>query len=1270
MQSEEEKTIVDSSEIRKLEKVLSEVEKKEQYLIDEFDYNARSILGSELFDELIRNPEIVARLERIVSENRDGTKDVFYTGLLSNVHKSMIKNPKTRKEFEDRISLWFSKKSQKLRSVLDHKTTYDEIKDYVPYSFALASLAITTFHENPRMRLRDVQKLASIAMINGDVAELGTGEGKTLAGLLPTFFHALRGKGAHIITANSYLSKRDYDELRPILEGLGLSVGYLPESDEDLARIEGVNYDSLSYDERLKLNKRLTAIKQDAYSKDVTYGSKASFAFDYLRDSIAREKEDLLQREENPGFALIDEIDDVLIDDAFCPYVLGGDTLVYKENMTTYDLANLLKIPYSEFKSKLEASSIYLDRFQRISYEQARDITADIYDEILIPDQYTYQKNAQAFLESRILPYIYEVKEDNEFGIPAEELYENLTRNEKDYIFSKREKEIRNSSFVIYYPNKGKFFVSDECYDEFLTYCYLSFQIGSVVKKHQEEILEDSAYVKGKDYVIVGNNVVMMITGARKLISDKNHPDFIQQYERYMNMITPVSNEILHCFEQAINANLLLHRNRDYILDGGAIKVLKNGRVQDGSVFTDGIHQALEQKEHISRERMTSENQIVASITQKDFYNRYDTFSGMTGTSSKEVFREVYGKDTASIPRSAFYDYYSEHVKRKKRNSKVKPNGVEKRDTKFALDENDKIKLIINSIKRSRAVSFPQPVLLVASNPEELETLSKALSDAGITHSLLSAGIDKSKEAEIIARAGLPGAVTITTEMAGRGTDIKLGGDRDRLIEIATERSIRKIEESTKKPLNLSTFEREEFKKAVEKQLMESVGPTGRRLLWGAKEEKNYREGLAKLGLKVISSGYFKVDRIDRQLEGRTGRNNFGGICERYACPSDLHYIGVNSIADKPVEEYFSTFEHNSNGSLDLSSKDLKKIERRIASIQKSNESAISNNIIAVQSLSNIATNITEKCRDNRRKILFGRVDLDVELHSMLEDTVDNLLISYVTDGLTSKDSLTRDLARGKIDFDIKTFALEAKEVLGINIDVDSVVENGANILEFRGALISYVKSQCENMKKTNPALYNEKVKTALLNANDNLIASVPEILTNTTTQKSLGLISGGLGMDADAYANISFDREYQSAKLEASKNAVKSILGKPLSKGEKKILDWQKEKMFGLDVKYDRKEKEYDVSVPRLIENDSKKVEIFRKLTKPIERKVEKELKKADKKARTELQKGKKASSKLYSNLSVRFSKFVETLDGDLKFTLVKIKPELEKKDTDAKKK
>lgn len=1280
MLKEEEKAKVLSSDIRFLEKTLNKIDLEIESLINEFDLNALDILGSELIDKLSKltyqddnTLETVSLFKDVSSRvirTTKGRVEAPYCGILQSIHKSYIDDSLLKEEYEEKLRNWFSLKTKELKEKLDHRNTALEVNQYVPVSYALASLALRCFHKNPNMKLRDVQFLTGIAISNGDIAELGTGEGKTLAGILPAYLHALRGKGVHVVTANSYLAKRDYEELNPIFYGLGLTCGFVPESVEDLARIEGIDYDVLTFEQRRKLEEKLKVIKQDAYKCDVTYGSKSSFAFDYLKDSTVTKKDDLLQREENPGFALIDEIDDALIDDAQCPYVLGGSLPVYRRNMTFSDLANVLNKPFDEVNEKVQEMGIILKRFDKVDYDKARNIAKSLYSIELIPEQALYQKRAQRFFESKVKKDIY-VVEDGAFGLTASELYEVLTNDDREATYKNKDiqkivreevSRIKKESSIIYFPEKKEYKVNDKCYDEFLTYCYAAFQVNSIANRNQRLILDDTNYVSGQDYNIIDGRIVLTFDGTKRIIKDRSHLEFYDDYEKYMSLVSPEACGLLHYFEQAVVANLIMKSPEDYVVHDGKIKVIKNSRIQDGSSYTDGLHQALELKEHISNENSTSENHIIASVTQKDFYSRYDMFSGMTGTSSKKVFAEVFGKKTVCVPKNAFYNFYSFRGRKKKENS-LEPVGVEKKDTVFAIGQTEKINLMIESIKKSQESEPMQPVLLVVSNPSEMGMVSLALSNAGVSHLILDAVTDKSKEAEIISKAGLPGSVIVSTEMAGRGTDIKLGGDRDIIIDIATERHIRNLESRAGKSLNFGPFEKHILRKKVENALLEYSKSTGKKILWTKKEEIDTRKQLEKVGLKVISSGYFNIDRIDRQLEGRTGRNGMIGICERFACPEDFEYLGIDEISyGKSIREYFVGFNVTSDGRIIIKQKDYDRLKEKVITTQRNNEGKISANITNTQELSKTATRIIEKYREKRRQIICDKIDFDIELQDMFEKTVDNLIMSYVTSGIVSSDDLLVSLANSDFTIDYKTFSLEVKSVLGINVDADAIIDSGINLLELRNALLNTVIENHRARRENDPKGQLERDRETLLLANDYAVSNISSILALSSNQKGLTSMSMGMENMADYTATMEFHRGFRQMQLESSKYALKKLMGVVLTKEESKELEERKAEIFGYRVARMTDDLGYSLEKPVSVENDGDRIEKFDTLSSKVEDKAERELNKVNKKAEKLEAKGKTdKASKLYDNLSVRTFKFVSSLDGSFdKLVLVKGQPSL----------
>ena len=330
---EEELRKLNAIEIKKQNPVLSKIASLENELIEAFNKDLKVIFGahySDIIKTISKNtPNLDNVKTRTVTIDGEQEPVIIPVNILQDFHKSYIENDNLRIFYEERLKDWFSEKTNGIKEIIKKSDTYQDLMKERDFSFALASLAITSFHQRPGIVLRKVQKRTGIAISEGNVAELASGEGKTLAAVLPAFLNALRGKGVHIVTANNYLSKRDYDELLPIYEGLGLSAGYLPKDEEELATLQGKKISDISKEDMLKLCEEFNEIHREAYKADITFGSSDTFAFDYLRDNTINTKEEMVQRVENPGCAIIDEIDDLLIDNGQTPYVISEKSFVY-----------------------------------------------------------------------------------------------------------------------------------------------------------------------------------------------------------------------------------------------------------------------------------------------------------------------------------------------------------------------------------------------------------------------------------------------------------------------------------------------------------------------------------------------------------------------------------------------------------------------------------------------------------------------------------------------------------------------------------------------------------------------------------------------------------------------------------------------------------------------------------------------------------------------------------------------------------------------------
>ncbi len=508
----------------------------------------------------------------------------------------------------------------------EFKTSYKngkELNQILPEAFAVVrESAIRALGQ----RHYDVQILGGIVLHNGQIAEMKTGEGKTLVSTLAAYLNAIAEKGVHIVTVNDYLAKRDSKWMGHIFNFLGLTVGYI--------------YSGMEEEERKK-----------AYNADITYGTNNEFGFDYLKDNMKFDIDTMCQRSFN--YAIIDEVDSILIDEARTPLIISG---AVEDNTNLYKVIN-------RFIQKLEAQYYEID-------EKSKSI--------------------------------------------------NL-----------------NNKGIINFEN------------------------------------------------ILFNNKII----------------------KTQNLYAPENINILHYINQALKANFLFSKDKDYLVKDNQVIIVDEftGRMMEGRRYSDGLHQAIEAKENVV---IQNENQTLASITFQNYFRMYPKLSGMTGTAKTEAaeFSEIYGLDVVEIPTH-------KNMIRKDTNDEI------------YRTRNEKWKAVAEEIQKINASG--QPVLVGTTNIETSELISKKLKKLKISHQVLNARYHE-KEANIIAQAGKPYAVTIATNMAGRGTDIQLGGN------ILNDQTTEKLKNDQKRVLGFG-------------------------------------------GLCVIGTERHESRRIDNQLRGRSGRQGDPG---------------------------------------------------------------------------------------------------------------------------------------------------------------------------------------------------------------------------------------------------------------------------------------------------------------------------------------------------------------------------------------------------------
>ncbi len=546
----------------------------------------------------------------------------------------------------------------------------------------------------------DVQIIGGVVLHSGKIAEMATGEGKTLVATLPVYLNALPGKGVHVVTVNDYLAKRDSEWMGMLFEFHGLTVDCIdkhePHSDE----------------------------RKRAYNCDITYGTNNEFGFDYLRDNMSRNPEELVQRGHN--YAIVDEVDSVLIDDARTPLIISGPTGKDDDEQEFY-----------RFKPTIE--KLYNAQRQLVTNilaEAKKGISAN-------PDPKPEDECAKQLLRAYR-------------GLPkSNALIKYLSETGIKSILLKTE------NFYMQEQNKYMHIIDDELYfviDE----KNRQVELTDKGMEYLTSLGEDPNFYQlpdiGSAIAEVENNA--SLTPEQKAeAKDKIYSDFAVQSER------------VHTVDQLLKAYTLFVRDVDYILtEDNQVKIVdeQTGRIMEGRRWSDGLHQAVEAKENAKVEAAT---QTYATITLQNYFRMYKKLAGMTGTASTEAgeFWNIYKLDVVEIPTN-------------------KPVARVDMDDMIYKTKREKFKAVIDEVER--LIGEGRPVLVGTTSVETSELLSKMLKMKKIPHNVLNAKLHQ-KEAEIVAQAGEPGRVTIATNMAGRGTDIKLKGDvkeRGGLAIIGTER--------------------------------------------------------------------------------------------------------------------------------------------------------------------------------------------------------------------------------------------------------------------------------------------------------------------------------------------------------------------------------------------------------------------------------------------------------------------------------------------------
>jgi preprotein translocase subunit SecA len=524
----------------------------------------------------------------------------------------------------------------------------------------------------------DVQLIGGVAMHQGKIAEMQTGEGKTLVATLPVYLNALAGKGVHLVTVNDYLAKRDSAWMAPIFEFHGLSV-------------DCIDHHTPNSDARRK-----------AYNADITYGTNNEFGFDYLRDNMAHSPEDLVQRPHH--YAIVDEVDSVLIDDARTPLIISGP--IPKGDEHEFDV----------LKPKVS---------QIVDVQRKYLIGVLAEAKKLIAEGDTKEGGFQLLRVYRGIP-----KNKALIKFLSEEGVKQLLQKTENFYMQDNNREMPKVDAELYY-------VIDE-------------------KNNQVELTDKGVeYLSGKDdpnFFVMPEMGTEIAKIENKGLSSEEEAVLKEELFRDFG----IKSERIHTLSQLLKAYALFEKDVQYVVMDNKVMIVdeQTGRIMDGRRYSDGLHQAIEAKENVKIEAAT---QTFATVTLQNYFRMYRKLSGMTGTAVTEAgeFWEIYKLDVVEIPTN-------------------KPIARDDREDLVYKTKREKYNAVIDEVVALSNAG--RPVLIGTTNVEISELLGKMLSIRKIPHNVLNAKQHK-REAEIVAEAGNAGQVTIATNMAGRGTDIKLSDE-------------------------------------------------------------------------------------------------------------------------------------------------------------------------------------------------------------------------------------------------------------------------------------------------------------------------------------------------------------------------------------------------------------------------------------------------------------------------------------------------------------
>lgn len=525
----------------------------------------------------------------------------------------------------------------------------------------------------------DVQLIGGTVLHQGKIAEMATGEGKTLVSTLPAYLNALPGLGVHVVTVNDYLARRDQEWNGPIFEWLGLTVDCIDKHQPNSPQ------------------------RRKAYQADITYGTNNEFGFDYLRDNMVHRPEEMVQRKHH--FAMVDEVDSVLIDDARTPLIISGPVPRGDEQQ------------FHALKPRIERLLEAQKRVVNQSLTEAKKLIAEGKSDKENGGLQLYRAFRGLPKQSAIIKYL------------SEEGNKQILQKAENYYIGEQQRHMPKVNEGLYFyidekqnsvdlTEKGIALITGAGEDP---HFFILPDIGTAIAEIERENLSPEEKVQRKDLVL---------------------QDYAAKADR------------IHSVQQLLKAYTLFEKDVAYVVMDDKVKIVdeQTGRIMEGRRYSDGLHQAIEAKENVTVEAAT---QTFATITLQNYFRMYHKLCGMTGTAETEAgeFWSIYKLDVVTIPTNLVI------------------SRLDRQDLVYKT-KREKYKAVIDEIEALRAVG--RPVLVGTTSVEVSELLGRMLQQKKVPHNVLNAK-QHSREAQVVAEAGLTGAVTIATNMAGRGTDIKLG---------------------------------------------------------------------------------------------------------------------------------------------------------------------------------------------------------------------------------------------------------------------------------------------------------------------------------------------------------------------------------------------------------------------------------------------------------------------------------------------------------------